>query len=984
MGDEEEGEYDEGEYYDEDDGEYYEEEEGEYEEGEYDEGEDEEAEAYRKTLSHRKHAHPGEDDDDDDEDEDEEDDDEDEDDENDYVMPVDTVVERKGPKSWMEAAEEVAKLVAELDTTGPVVLGANDPDDVIDPLTPGSAPLSSASASALRSKVRLDRDDFDPKEFLASMHTQTSFEQLNEARAALKARLATKTADIKALVAGNFPQFIKCKDTVDSMHDKMAPKKEVHHDGEDDDDEDDEDGEVEKPVGHAKSASVAVDELETAYKELENSAKGVFQVLLDRKKDAELRKFALALIERSKFLFKLPSQLESAVAAGDHEKVVHTYARAQALIADSQNAISQKILLQCDKIVNKFRNQLLEILQDPNASFQQHLQIIETLSKIGVDASLGDPLQYYISIHKKRIRQLLVSLGNSFRSLQSHQEESQKQLAFVKKLCDVIRTQLPLYYNLINHFCKPDTALEDTGKPFLKYGGKPTSKAQQKAQYLSVWVNNKTDPIHLRVTRETSMAAFVVQILDYLKRTGQHTAGVDYTLFIQFTQKTKDGIEVTKKPAPFNDKPYNLDKKWKRKADQQHKFVLSSEPADKSAAKSAPTQTIQMVQKVAPEFLQSVIQEILKEFSQQVFSLLTNEYALDDFRDKSYQQCLLELEGTLKVIQQAGIPTAFMGPLETIVAELKQQFVTRISEKLKAASSRLYHDEDWIIIDRTTMCTNLPTQYLTLVRDVHAITASFSASTFKQIICRAVVESMLCLVDCYHHLAFECDVEEGEEFQDTTPSDDKKLLTILANCVFTKNEIFPSVVKLFSLGSAESQPFAVLHQLEIIVSREFERVNIIHVCQLVRNGLLSSGLQWDSLPEPSEIQPFVLTALLEVVCLHAHVYMVIPNCITDIMRRVLKNMMLSYHDCVRCIEKINANGLIQLAANMSFICVVLACYRTDQTEATAKAILEWLELVAPSKISVTNKEKFITRLVDTQRQHTRALFACFSAQKQGP
>lgn len=97
---------------------------------------------------------------------------------------------------------------------------------------------------------------------------------------------------------------------------------------------------------------------------------------------------AINVLNRFKFLFNLPSNIESNLVKNDFDRIIDEYERAKSLYGNTDSEIFQLYLDEIEKGVDTLKARLEERLQDPSLGVEQQKKVIANLVQLNVD---GDP-----------------------------------------------------------------------------------------------------------------------------------------------------------------------------------------------------------------------------------------------------------------------------------------------------------------------------------------------------------------------------------------------------------------------------------------------------------------------------------------------------------------------------------------------------------------------------------------------------------------
>ncbi|XP_015281329.1 PREDICTED: exocyst complex component 2, partial [Gekko japonicus] len=347
----------------------------------------------------------------------------------------------------------------------------------------GMPPLSLRPANPLG--IEIDKGRFPPKElealfpgmsadftsenfsaawYLIENHSATSFDQLKMAVMHLKKQANKKNEGSLAYVKGGLSTFFEAQDALSAIHQKLEAD------------------------GTEKVEGSMTQKLENVLNRASNTADTLFQEVLGRKDKADSTRNALNVLQRFKFLFNLPLNIERNIQKGDYDVVINDYEKAKSLFGKTEVQVFKKYYAEVETRVEALRKLLLDKLLETPSTLHDQKRYIRYLSDLHAE---GDPAWQCIGAQHKWILQLMhnckesyvkeqkghvlahspmldldtevrpSSLGHLSRSAslkrgssnQSSRDETWRfkapqQVAFVEKLTKLVVSQLPNFWKL--------------------------------------------------------------------------------------------------------------------------------------------------------------------------------------------------------------------------------------------------------------------------------------------------------------------------------------------------------------------------------------------------------------------------------------------------------------------------------------------------------------------------------------------------------
>jgi hypothetical protein len=202
--------------------------------------------------------------------------------------------------------------------------------------------------------IHLSEEDFDPARFLAVRHQDASYEQLKSGLDTLSTTISDHKRLLKSLVLQHFDQFLRCKDSIDSLQEGLQDQGAIH-----------------------------VDRVNELYDELAESGDKLYKPLLDAKRDTERTRSGLQVLRQYRFLFEIPATIHDNIEAKEYDKVVKEYRRAKLLVSTSERPVYRRVWKEVERIATEFRTELLDTLTaEAELPWEQHRPLVDCLVQL--------------------------------------------------------------------------------------------------------------------------------------------------------------------------------------------------------------------------------------------------------------------------------------------------------------------------------------------------------------------------------------------------------------------------------------------------------------------------------------------------------------------------------------------------------------------------------------------------------------------------
>ncbi|XP_051954659.1 exocyst complex component 2 [Xyrauchen texanus] len=300
-------------------------------------------------------------------------------------------------------------------------------------------------------------ENFSATWYLIENHSSTSFDQLRLAVGNLKKQASKKNEGSLAYVKGGLSTFFEAQDALAAIHQKLESD------------------------GTEKVEGSMTQRLENVLNRASETADTLFQEVLGRKDKADSTRNALNVLQRFKFLFNLPLNIERNIRKGDYDVVINDYEKAKSLFGNTEVPVFKKVYSEVETRIDALRKLLLDKLLETPSTLHDQKRYIRYLSDLHAP---GDPAWQCIVAQHKWILQLMqnckedlikeqkvsgvglgldrslalnrislsapVKRGGSFQTPKddSWHYKSPQQVRFVEKLSDVVISQLPNFWKL--------------------------------------------------------------------------------------------------------------------------------------------------------------------------------------------------------------------------------------------------------------------------------------------------------------------------------------------------------------------------------------------------------------------------------------------------------------------------------------------------------------------------------------------------------
>ena len=756
-----------------------------------------------------------------------------------------------------------------------------------------------------RGKVAISSKAFDPKVFLNTVHPDASFAELTRGLTNLKGSIAQRSEALKVLVNENFDRFVSVKATTDGVYREMC------------------DASAHGPL--APGADYGVASLRSSLGSASAKADQVFRPVLENNLKVMKLRSTLAVFERSHFFFNLPGSLEENVAAGRYEAALRDYLKGKYLlesrpgqllplqpidsttgphISEAQLAQQQRIFKKVwdavESIMQEMRQKMLAHLRDAQRSVEEQEHIIEVLLELDPES---DPVAVFLESQHQHIRSLLrdaftrelgaVQRSAAAASSRTSGDQPLERARDLHECIALVRTSqgtkpsfphalgAPVWQaidDMIGNVCR--TVLQ-TVPTFWRI-----ARDHAKGKFQRSKARNANAPIHekSRVWAVESIRAFVTRLTEFFE--------------LQKLNFDANHAALSRLPS------------W------------------------APAQCCSLS---STHYMSSIL-STLTESVQQLKALQVPDTSAE--LDVLVFNTRYQFTGVLCYLwlQDA----ALCRYLETW-APNAQQPATTAYLRLLSVFNRWNAREAFYIADSRVKANTAA--HGRAESEIHPAFAKRIGATF--------VDALTAFLDGIAYVAMlPHDVSElrmaphrgsaGGEPRDR----DTRILLSVSNLTYLRTSIIPAWIRQFqdayqvSLAKEQATILEACTRRDQELFDDFVQRKSASVMDVIRRGVLESGIDWSNLPKPTHVHPYVYQSLLMLVQVHAQLRMtasqLVPRAITALVELVASVCLSSFTK----VPAFNMGGMLQATLEIEFVHQTMAQYVSPHAAATLKRVYE--------------------------------------------
>uniref|UniRef100_A0A671QPD4 Exocyst complex component 2 n=1 Tax=Sinocyclocheilus anshuiensis TaxID=1608454 RepID=A0A671QPD4_9TELE len=692
-------------------------------------------------------------------------------------------------------------------------------------------------------------ENFSATWYLIENHSSTSFEQLRAAVGNLKKQASKKNEGSLAYVKGGLSTFFEAQDALAAIHQKLESD------------------------GTEKVEGSMTQRLENVLNRASETADTLFQEVLGRKDKADSTRNALNVLQRFKFLFNLPLNIERNIQKGDYDIVINDYEKAKSLFGNTEVPVFKKVYSEVETRIEALRKLLLDKLLETPSTLHDQKRYIRYLSDLHAP---GDPAWQCIVAQHKWILQLMqnckedlikeqkgihtlggvdleldrssalnrislsapVKRGGSFQTPKddSWHYKSPQQVRFVEKLSDVVISQLPNFWKLWISYVNGSLFSEKSGQ---------VEKLKKNARQ-----------------RQNDFKGMIEEVT---RRLVQLVRGALLPSSLTEQQLRQYGGWNTKTP---------LRGAWLTQV--IHTVRLSHEAL---SALEIPNDLLQVIQDLLQDLRVHCLLTTLQHTEEDVKRLAEKEdWVVDNEGITSlpaqFEQCMVQMLQSLKE------------PMECKPGEINVQIFTRHS------SSALPLQIIWSVISFMCVC-------LFVLR-------SLIWMWFKTKLVSSVLSVDLASPDLFGGI------------QKDFGSKPEQRLIILSNCQYLERHTFLNLAEhLEKNGFTTAEKIIrvsieALRQLDEYLFETYIDKKSDPIVGSLEPGIYAGYFDWKDCLPPTGVRSYLKEALVSIISVHAEVFTVSKELVSRVLSKIIEAVAEEMSRLMQCVSSFSKNGALQV------------------------------------------------------------------------
>uniref|UniRef100_G3QRQ3 Exocyst complex component 2 n=1 Tax=Gorilla gorilla gorilla TaxID=9595 RepID=G3QRQ3_GORGO len=738
-------------------------------------------------------------------------------------------------------------------------------------------------------------ENFSAAWYLIENHSNTSFEQLKMAVTNLKRQANKKSEGSLAYVKGGLSTFFEAQDALSAIHQKLEAD------------------------GTEKVEGSMTQKLENVLNRASNTADTLFQEVLGRKDKADSTRNALNVLQRFKFLFNLPLNIERNIQKGDYDVVINDYEKAKSLFGKTEVQVFKKYYAEVETRIEALRELLLDkLLETPSTLHDQkrYIRYYSSLYPPGLAcyilcicllSSPGNPGLHspMLDLDNDTRPSVLGHLsqtaslkrGSSFQSGRDDtwRYKTPHRVAFVEKLTKLVLSQLPNFWKL-----------------WISYvNGSLFSETAEKSGQIERSKNVRQ--------RQNDFKKMIQEVMHSLVKL---TRGALLPLSIRDGEaKQYGGWEVK----------CELSGQWLAHAIQTVRLTHES-----LTALEIPNDLLQTIQDLILDLRVRCVMATLQHTAEEIKRLAEKEDWIVDNEGLTslpcqFEQCIVcslqSLKGVLEC--KPGEASVFQQPkTQEEVCQLSINIMQVFIYCLEQLSTK--PDAD---IDTTHLSVDVS-----------------SPDLF------------------------------GSIHEDFSLTSEQRLLIVLSNCCYLERHTFLNIAEHFEkhnfqgIEKITQVSMASLKELDQRLFENYIELKADPIVGSLEPGIYAGYFDWKDCLPPTGVRNYLKEALVNIIAVHAEVFTISKELVPRVLSKVIEAVSEELSRLMQCVSSFSKNGALQARLEICALRDTVAVYLTPESKSSFKQALEALP-----QLSSGADKKLLEELLNKFKSSMHLQLTCFQA-----
>ncbi|KAK1173602.1 exocyst complex component 2 [Acipenser oxyrinchus oxyrinchus] len=755
-------------------------------------------------------------------------------------------------------------------------------------------------------------ENFSATWYLIENHSATSFDQLKTAANNLRKQANKKNEGSLAYVKGGLSTFFEAQDALSAIHQRL---------------------EVD---GTEKVEGSMTQKLENVLNRASVTADTLFQEVLGRKDKADSTRNALNVLQRFKFLFNLPLNIERNIQKGDYDVVINDYEKAKSLFGNTEVQVFKKVYAEVETRIDALRSLLLDKLLETPSTLHDQKRYIRYLSELQAP---GDPAWQCIGAQHKWILQLMQNCKENY--VKGQKGNGMPHSPMLDLDSDIRPSPISLLSQSAS--LKRGSSCQSSRDDTWRFKG-----PQQ-----VTFVENLTEVV-------------ISQLPNFWKLWISYVNG---SLFSETGEKSGQ-VEKSKKNARQRQNDF-------RKMIQEVMLSLMKLirgallPFSLSEVELKQYGGWEMKSELSGQWLTQVIHTVRVSYEALAALEIPNDLlqVMQDLILDLRVRCLMvTLQQTSEDVKRLAEKADWVVDNEGITT-LPSQFEHCIVQMLESLKEPMECKPGEVNI--------------------------FQQERTQDQVCELCVGIMKVFINCLEQLStktdgdvdtshLSSDIASPDLFsnihEDFCPTPEQRLLIILSNCQYLEKHTFINLAEHFEkhgFHGTEKITRVNVESVRDLDQRLFETYIELKADPIVGSlepGIYAGYFDWKDCLPPTGVRNYLKEALVNIISVHAEVFTVSKELVPRVLSRIVEAVAEEMSRLMQCVSSFSKNGALQARLELCALQDAIASYLTSESSQNFKQALEAL----PQLHSGADK-KLLEELLNKFKSSMHLQLNCFQA-----
>ncbi|XP_015669447.1 exocyst complex component 2 [Protobothrops mucrosquamatus] len=755
-------------------------------------------------------------------------------------------------------------------------------------------------------------ENFSAAWYLIENHSTASFDQLKMAVINLRKQANKKNEGNLQYVKGGLSTFFEAQDALSAIHQKLEAD------------------------GTEKVEGSMTQKLENVLNRASNTADTLFQEVLGRKDKADSTRNALNVLQRFKFLFNLPLNIERNIQKGDYDVVINDYEKAKSLFGKTEVQVFKKYYAEVETRVEALRKLLLDKLLETPSTLHDQKRYIRYLSDLHAK---GDPAWQCIGAQHKWILQLMHNCKESYI------KEQKVNPLIHSPLLDLDSEARP---SSLGHLSRSAS---------LKRGSSNQSSRDENWRF-------KTPQQVAFVEKLTKLV--VSQLPNFWKLWISYVNG---SLFSETAEKSGQ-MERSKKNARQRQNDFKM--MIQQVMQSQVKLIRGALlPFSLEENELKEYGGWDMKPELSSQWLPHVIQTVRLSYESLTALEIPNDMLQiiqDLIFDLRIRSIMITLQHTAEDVKK--------------LAEKEDWIVD--NESLTSLPSQF------------EQCVIHSIQSLKGVLDCKpGETSVFQQTKIREDVCYLSINIMQVFIDCLEQLSTKPDSDIdtthlpgdisssdlfGSIHEDFSLSVERRLLIVLSNCCYLERHTFINLAEHFEKHGFQGVEKIIqvsMDSLKELDQRLFEIYIELKADPIVGSlepGIYAGYFDWKDCLLPTGVRNYLKEALVHIIAVHAEVFTISKELVPRVLSRIVEAVAEELSRLMQCVSSFSRNGALQARLEICALRDSVSVFLTSESNSSFKQALEALP-----QLSSGADKKLLEELLNIFKSSMQFQLTCFQA-----